>query len=233
MAREERDFGERVARLGFPLLEREPKREANETLAEVVQSSDPRLWEGFPVMLANSVEKREFDYGQVRNYLAHSVDGPSKLDCLLALSLALYQALHVNGEEFRNLRHSLGAQKLAWEDFAEAFKSNGELNACGRPMSADRLKTTFQNYYLHGRQHGKETAKITRPLQDLLSTRRSYDLEYALSQLFTQRQKELVLKKFRGEKLTKTEKEYYSRTIKKKLSAMANEDLHQLAAKLL
>ena len=63
-------------------------------------------------------------------------------------------------------------------------------------------------------------------------TKRSYDLEYSLSQLFTQRQKELVLKKFRGEKLTKTEKEYFSRTIKKKLSAVANEDLRQLVLKL-
>ena len=232
MVHEDKGFGERVARLGFPLLEREPKMETNETLAEVVQSSDPRLWEGFPVMLAHSVERHQFDYRQVRNYLAHSADGPSKLDCLLALSLALYQALNVNGEEFRNLRHSLGAQTLAREDFVEAFKSNGELNVCGRPMSADRLKTTFQNYYLYDRQHGKETAKRVRPLGDLLSTKRSYDLEYSLSQLFTQRQKELVLKKFRGEKLTKTEKEYFSRTIKKKLSAMANEDLHQLVLKL-
>ena len=121
-----------------------------------------------PVILAHSVERQQFDYRQVRNYLAHSADGPSKLDCLLALSLALYQALNVNGEEFRNLRHSLGAQTLAREDFVEAFKSNGELNACGRPMSADRLKTTFQNYYLYGRQHGKETAKRVRPLGELL-----------------------------------------------------------------
>ena len=233
MVHEGKDFGERVARLGFPLLEREPKMEANETLAEVVQSSDPRLWEGFPVMLANSVERQQFDYWQVRNYLAHSTDGPSKLDCLLALSLALYQALHMNGQEFRNLRHSLKAQELGREDFAEAFRSNGELDACGRRMSVGRLKTTFQNYYLNDRQHGRQGAKRAGPLRELLSTRRSYDLEYAMSQLFTQRQKELVLKKFRGEKLTKTEKEYYSRTIKKKLSAMANEDLHQLAAKLL
>jgi hypothetical protein len=233
MVHEDKDFGERVARLGFPLLQREPKMETNETLAEVVQSGDPRLWEGFPVMLANSVERHQFDYRHVRNYLAHSTDGPSKLDCLLALSLALYQVLNVNGQEFRNLRNSLGALTLAWESFVEAFKSNGELNACGHPMSADRLKTTFQNYYLYGRPHGKETEKRVRHLGDLLSTKRSYDLEYSLSQLFTPKQKELVLKKFRGEKLTKTEKEYYSRTIRKKLSAMANEDLHQLAAMLL
>ncbi len=232
MAYEDKDFSERVARLGFPLLQREPKMETNETLAEVVESNDLRLWEGFPVMLANSVERRQFDYVQVRNRLVHSTDGPSRLDCLLALSLALYQALNVNGQEFKNLRRLLG-QKLAWEGFVEAFKSNGELNACGRSVSADRWKKTFQNYYLYDRPYGREAENRAYRLGDLLSTKRSYDLEYSLSQLFTPRQKELVLKKFRGEKLTKTEKEYYSRTVRKKLSAMANADLHQLAVKLL
>ncbi len=233
MVHNDKNFGERVARLGFPLLQTDQKMETNETLAEVVQSGDPRLWEGFPVMLANSVETHQFDYQQVRNHLSQSTDGPSKLDCLLALSLALYQALNVNRQEFKNLRHWLEPQARAGEDFVAALKSNGALNLCGHPMSAERLKTTFQNYYLHARPYRKETEKRARHLDDLLSTKRSYDLEYSLSQLFTPKQKELVLKKFRGEKFTKTEKEYYSRTVRKKLSAMANEDLHRLAGKLL
>lgn len=233
MARKDDDFNERLAKLGFPLLETDPKMETNKTLAQVVQSNDPRLWEGFPVMLANSIENRHFDYRQVRGFLANSSDGPVKLDCLLALSAALYLSLKVNGQEFQNLRRSLRRQTPAPEDFLDAFESNGEMDACGHRMSADRLKTTFRNYYLDGRPHGEETDRRTSRLGDLLSTKRSYDLEYSLSKLFTPRQKELVLKKFKGEKLTKTEKEYYSRSIKKKLSAVANEDLHQLAMKLL
>jgi len=58
-------------------------------------------------------------------------------------------------------------------------------------------------------------------------------LEYALSQMFSPKQKELFKKKLEGLLLTKTEKEYYSRTVKKKVVALANTELHRLAQKLM
>ena len=58
-------------------------------------------------------------------------------------------------------------------------------------------------------------------------------LEYAMSQVFSPKQKELFLKKLKGEVFTKTEKEYFSRVIKKKVLALANADLHHLSRKLL
>ena len=59
-----------------------------------------------------------------------------------------------------------------------------------------------------------------------------FDLEFAMSQIFSKRQKELFLKKIIGERMTKTECEYYSRSVKKKVLALANPDLHRLAEKL-
>ncbi len=53
-----------------------------------------------------------------------------------------------------------------------------------------------------------------------------------MSQVFSKKQKELFLKKLKGEKLAKTEREYYSRVVKKKVLALANSDLHKLAARL-
>ncbi len=58
-------------------------------------------------------------------------------------------------------------------------------------------------------------------------------LEYALSQVFSPKQKELFKKKLEGLPLTKTEQEYYSRTVKKKVVALANSELHSLSRKLL
>jgi len=40
------------------------------------------------------------------------------------------------------------------------------------------------------------------------------------------------MKKLRSEKMTKTEREYYSRAVRKKVLALANADLHVLAVKL-
>ena len=46
-------------------------------------------------------------------------------------------------------------------------------------------------------------------------------------------QKELFKKRLEGLPLTKTEQEYYSRSVKKKVVALANAELHGLARKLL
>jgi hypothetical protein len=60
-----------------------------------------------------------------------------------------------------------------------------------------------------------------------------FSLEYALSQIFSPKQKELFKKKLEGLPLNKTEQEYYSRTVKKKTVALANSELHGMARKLL
>ncbi len=58
-------------------------------------------------------------------------------------------------------------------------------------------------------------------------------LDRHMDEIFSTKQKELFLKKINGKKLTKTEKEYFSRVVKKKVLAMANSDLHQMSKKLL
>jgi len=56
---------------------------------------------------------------------------------------------------------------------------------------------------------------------------------YQKSQIFSPKQKELFKKKLEGDLLSKTEQEYYSRTVKKKVVALANSELHALSQKLL
>ena len=58
-------------------------------------------------------------------------------------------------------------------------------------------------------------------------------LAFALSQMCSPKQKVLFKKRLEGLPLTKTEQECYSRSVKKKVGAMANEELHGLASKLL
>ena len=53
-----------------------------------------------------------------------------------------------------------------------------------------------------------------------------------MNTLFSPKQKELVLKRVGGERFTKTEKEYYSRVVRKKLEAMADIELRKIALKL-
>jgi len=212
----------RLGKLGYPLFETEEAQDANATLAEVVQTEDLRLWEGFSVVLATSTERGLFDYEMVKSKLKKPFD-KANFDTLFVLSLALYKALNLKfswADEF--YEHLSMDEKKEFNGFLENFKKNREFKVSKYLMSSQRLKATFNNYVK------QETSR----LNDLVSVKQELGLEYALSQVFSPKQKELFLKKLRREKMTKTEKEYFSRVVKKKVLALANPELHHLAQRL-
>jgi len=90
-------------------------------------------------------------------------------------------------------------------------------------ISSQRLKNTFNNYFKQAEAR----------LSEILLVKEEMGLEYAMSQVFSPKQKDLFLKKLRNEKLNKTEKEYYSRTVKKKLTALVNPELQRSAQRVL
>jgi len=213
----------KLSELGFPLFEREEKLDADSVLAQVAKGGDSRLWEGFPVVLANSAEKGLLNYENALCQLKQPSD-KSKLNALLAMSLALYEALELKFSWTRKLLNSLSPRvKKDSDNFKEKLKRDAMLTVAGREMSAQRLKTTFRNYFRQSQNS----------LNELLAVKEELGVEYALSQVFSPKQKELFLKKLKGEKFTKTEKEYFSRSVKKKALALANPELHRLARKLL
>jgi len=218
-----KDLLKRLRKFGFPLFETEEAEDANLTLADVAQSKDLRFWEGFPVVLATSAENGLFDYSKVVASLKESLDEPV-LASLTAMSLALYRSLDMRFSWAGSLHDLLSLEKKKeYETFLAALEKNKDLNVGGFTMSAERLKSVFNNYF----------RKKTESLQGLLSAKEDMGLEYAMSQVFSPKQKELFLKKLKGEVLTKTEKEYFSRAVKKKVLALANFDLHRLSRRLL
>lgn len=217
------DLLKRLKNLGYPLFDVENTEDTNSTLAEMVRSDDQRLLEGFPVVLANSANRGLFDYEAVKAYLKESFER-DKLVSLLVMSLALYNVLSVKfswaDKLYKNLSND---DKKMFDLVLKNFKKNEDLKLPGCSMSNERVKQTFNNYLNQERLD----------LNDMLSVKEGMGLEYALSQVFSPKQKELFLKKLRHEKLTKTDKEYYSRTVKKKVLALANSELHRLSKKLL
>lgn len=217
------DLLKRLKALGLPFFETETTEDANRTLADVVASRDLRFWEGFPVVLANAGARNLFNYSQVLLHLKNPKD-KNNFNSLLALSLSLYKDSGVKFSWANALYDSLNSGVKKESDFfLGAFKRGGGFKAGNRELSSERLKAVF-NMYLN--QSGLK-------LNELVSVKEELGLEYALSQVFSPKQKDLFLKKLKGEKLTKTEKEYFSRTVKKKVMALANPALHRLANKLL
>ena len=210
----------KVKELGYPLFETETSFDANETLAEVVKSKEARLWEGFPLLLANSLEKELFDYKDVQSYLKSTSD-KNQFQALAGMSLALYRYLGLKFLYPSELSDYL--DKESFNEFLNAFKKKQTLGNLSKKLSSDRVVNTFKNYFKSSETDLKEYTKM----------KEEFNLEYALSQVFSEKQKELFMKKLKGEKMTKTEREYFSRSVRKKLLALANSDLHKLAISLL
>ena len=214
---------ENLNRLGFSLMEAKEDFDVNKTLAEVVKSKDTRLWEGFPVLLANAAQEYYFDYDQVLKNLTKRQERED-FHALLLLSLALYQYYHLSFVWSNLLKKRFSNQDLAHLQKLRNSLVHGKVASFrNKRFHSSRLKETFNNYF---EQDVEKTKKLKEKYEDL-------SLEYALSQLFSPKQKELFKKKLKGEPLNKTEREYYSRTVKKKVSALANPALHRLAQKLM
>ncbi len=212
-AMDNKKLEEKTAGVGFR------SSDANKTLAEVIQSRDQRFWETIPVMLANAAEAGEFDYKEVAAYLDET--GKNDLKLLVFASLGLFESLEVKFKWTKGLFSDFPARMV--NHYRDQLKANSELVIGEVRLLPANLRESFL----------KRPKQAARTVKRTAETGEQLDLEIAVSRIFTLRQKELFLKKLRRKKMTKTEKEYFSRVIKKKVQALANEDLHKLARKVL
>ncbi|MBK7749679.1 MAG: hypothetical protein IPI39_20790 [Candidatus Obscuribacter sp.] len=95
------------------------------------------------------------------------------------------------------------------------------------PLDNNRLKNTYRNYVVHELMTNQENS-----VKETGRRKASSIFLHALNLLFTDRQRELIFKLLNKKELTKTEREYYSRTVKPRLKALRNTDLMSLAATL-
>lgn len=216
-----RELLDKVKNLGYPLLETDEVLDVNQTLAEVIKSHDLRLWEGFPVMIAHSLETNQFSYDHIFSHLDDKKEREYFRN-LVVLSLALYHYLGLEFVFADRVVQSEYFNRDLHAKFIKAFRGKKDLNLIDRALSSTRMINTFKNYF---RRAGIDLLEYS-DKQD------EFELEHSMSQVFSKKQKELFLRKLKGEKLTKTEREYYSRVVKKKVLALANSDLHKLAVRL-
>jgi len=213
----------RLAKIGFQMFEPTEEVDVLETLAEVVQSQEVRLWEGFPVMLAKAAEDHRFSL----EALAEKFKNQSQQDdfqFLLLVSLAAYETYHLSLSWARKYMKGLSEEnRKAVGSWREVLVHGAEVRRGDVALDPDRMREAFELYFA---QAGEQTRRRKEKLDE-------YSLEYSLSQVFSPKQKELFKKKLAGNPFTKTEQEYYSRTVKKKVVALANTELNALARKLL
>jgi hypothetical protein len=213
----------KLSKLGLPMFEPSELLDFNETLAEVVKSHDTRLWESFPVLLANAAESYQFAPEHVEQQLMRK-EQKDLFHRLMLMSGSLFSLYHLSFSWWNKLKKSLSKEDQSLvKTWKNDLANNQTLKCNDAELDPERLKGLFELYF------EKKAEKDRRRKVKY----EEFSLEYALSQVFSPKQKELFKKKLEGLPLTKTEQEYYSRTVKKKVVALANSELHSLSKKLL
>jgi hypothetical protein len=211
-----------LSKLGFPMLEPSEELDVNETLADVVKSHDTRLWEGFPVMLANAAENYQFDPELVEQLL--SDQEKNNFHKLFLLSSAVYSSYHLTFSWLTKYKNNLSSEdKSQVREWRNLLVHDQPLAWDNEELDPKRLRKLFELYF---EQNVDKTRRSREKYEE-------FSLAHALSQVFSPKQKDLFRKKLEGLPLTKTEQEYYSRSVRKKVVALANSELHGLARKLL
>lgn len=212
--------------LGYPLVaggkKRIPAKRIMEVLDTLAGSRDPRLIEGFPVILANCAHK-----GiklNIKGVLSRHGMRSQKRRNLEKLFLVSYNLL--NQEELESPEGLDRVTESLEAKHGDLLSDEAVRLGQGVSLSTKRLQNTLRRYAadLEKSKSANEKAR--------LNQQQSFQLHLHMSTLFSPKQKELVLKKLNGESFTKTEQEYYSRVVKKKLEALANSDLRKIATTL-
>ncbi len=212
-----------LAKLGLPMFEPSEEPDVNETLAEVVKSQDLRLWEGFPVLVANAADRFQFAPEQIEQKLTNNIS-KYHFHRLKLLAGALLSVYHLSFPWWNKLQKGLSNEdKTLVKKWKNDLAKNQIIIFNDAEFDPERLKGMFELYF---EQRAENDRRRKNKYEE-------FSLEYALSQVFSPKQKELFKKKLEGLALTKTEREYFSRTVKKKVVALANAELHSLSKKLL
>jgi hypothetical protein len=214
-----------LSQYGYSLLQPDEFSDPNVLLARLSQSENPRLLEGFPVVLANALESHrdKVDLAAAEVKLPGE-PARTRFRKLVWLSFNLFDVFGLGNLKSAGYEQVSGQSRLR-AGVKKSVMANRPLILDKQKLDLERIKKTFLQYFLQGRED--------RTAEDKAKLREEFRQEYFLSLFFAPRQRDLLRKKLRGEVLTKTEREYFSRVVKKKLMALTDPDLQRMAIKVL
>lgn len=228
MKKKEKDkLMDQLTDYGYPLMRPQVTAKPEEVLKALLRQKDARLLEGFPVVFLNMLREHE-KLAWENEAWKPSRELPDshqyRLTYLLSLTYLVFELFGLDRKFKERTMKLLGKFKKGTETLArldEPFRKSQDVRVDQLRLSVERLKNSFQNY-----------AVRTPENEEVQKKKHALTLELLLSELFTPRQKELLKKRLEGKPLTKTEKEYFYRVVKKRLKALANDELHRMAREL-
>lgn len=197
-------------------------------LKRMLESSDGRILEGVPVVLTHILDS-------VKGFQPDSVESllPSALQKRFRILTAvtyLFLLWAPEGESARKVLYDYLASRepALIENVASKLRNQHKIQVGANiVLDEERLEKTYKNYVVEQLMERKDS--LTKKLEE----QRTVVFNEATSELFTAKQRELMLKVLSQQSLSKTEREYYSRVVKPRLKALRNPDLQTMAATLL
>lgn len=200
-----------------------------EVLRKMLVSEEGRILEGIPVVLAHIVMNNE----EVLDLFELEESLPSNLRKRFRICVAVTYWFLVWVPDSKSAQSTLKKyltkrDASTLESVDEKLRSRQRIPIGeGATYDPERLENTFKNYVV------EQFAEKQNSLSRKLDLKRTAVFDDAVSELFTEKQRVVIMKVLFHEALTKTEKEYYSRVIKPRLKAIRNPDVQSIASTLL
>lgn len=220
---------ENLANYGYPLLQ-PLKSPPEEILQSLLEQDDFRFLEGFPVVFCDALKKKPVLKWERPEWYPNdfSKEAMRRFPYLLALSYLLlktYPLRNCDPARAMNILLKFPDPKKILAQVRSAYLKSASVRAGKDEFSTQRFKETFQTYAVEKEQDKRD--------EELERQRSALEFEMRVSEIFTPRQKMLLRKKHDKRPFTKTEREYFSRVLKKRLKALADPRLHDWARSLL
>jgi len=199
--------------------------QATVILDALASSNDPDLVVRFPVVLSICA-RNGVSLNSHALFSKYWESSPKKknLEKLLLISAELFDLDGIEAPQ--NLKKIVRSLKAKYG----SLQSTRLLSlSSGMTVAIKDIQNTLRDYTAKIKNAASESSG-TKPKTDMLQ--RSTELDACLDRLFSPKQKDLVFKKLNSESFTKTEREYYSRVVRKKLKAIANSQVGYIANRL-
>ena len=203
--------------------------QATVILDALASSNDPALVVRFPVVLSICA-RNGVSLNSHALFSKYWESSPKKknLEKLLLISGELFDLEGIEAPQ--NLKKIVRSLKAKYGSLQSARLLS---LSSGMTIAIKDIQDTLKDYTLKIKNAALESTGGTSDRErkkDML--RRSPELNACLDWLFSPKQKDLVFKKLDSQSLTKTEREYYSRVVRKKLKAIANSQVVDIAERL-
>lgn len=195
-----------------------------EVLDALISSDDLALMEIIPIFMALSAQSGfSMDISPLLEKYGPETPQGETLEKFFLIALDLLQSEGTPVPADAEERAEVLTKK--WGDWI----GSGDLELGGGiSLSKDRLRHVFREYARTAPQpQGVQPDETARPLTSMPP-----QLHPHLSILFSPKQVELIIKRLKGDQFSKTDREYYSRVVKKKLQALADESVQEIASTL-